>query len=133
MLIQPLFLNILKISKILLFWTFWKKNWLCLASWGLFILNLYEAFQTALCKQPWSVESWLNFDLNFSFKFLYNFTGQLIKLKHLMVMVKRFEKYHHLFNLPILVTILSFHDRDSSILKKGYSAGIKIFTWCLEG
>ena len=43
-------LNILKISKISLFWTFWKKNWLCLASWALFILKLYKAFQTALCK-----------------------------------------------------------------------------------
>ena len=33
--------------------------------------------------------------------------GQLKKLKPLMVIVKSFNKYHHLFNLPILVTI--FH------------------------
>ena len=46
----------------------------------------------------------------YSFKFLYNFTGQLKKLKHVMVMVKSFDKYHHLFNLYILVTTLFFHD-----------------------
>ena len=102
--------------KDLIIWTFWKKNWLCLASWALFILKLYEAFQTALCKEPWLVRSWLNFDLNFSFKFLYNFKGQLKKLKLVMVMIKSFDKYHHLFNFPILVTILSFHDWDSSLL-----------------
>ena len=34
-LIQLLFLHILKISKISLFWKYWKKNWLCLASWAL--------------------------------------------------------------------------------------------------
>ena len=45
-----LFLNILKISKISLFWTSWKKNWLCLASWVIFILKLYKAFQKALSK-----------------------------------------------------------------------------------
>ena len=63
------------------------------------------------------VKSWLNFDLNFGFKFLYNFTGQLKKLKLLIVMEKSFDKYHHLFNLPIFVTILLFNDWDSSILK----------------
>ena len=125
-----MFLNILKITKISLFWTFWKKNWLSLASWALFILKLYEAFQIALYNYPWLVKSWLNFDLNFSFKFLYNFTGQLKKLKLVMVMVKSFDKYHHLFNLPILVTTLLFDDWDSSLLtikalyQNGYSAGI---------
>ena len=39
--VYSIILNILKISKISLFWTFWKKNWLCLASWALFILKLY--------------------------------------------------------------------------------------------
>ena len=34
----------------LIIWTFWKKNLLCFASWVLFILKLYKAFQTALCK-----------------------------------------------------------------------------------
>ena len=62
------------------------------------------------------VKSWLNFDLNFGFKFLYNFTGQLKKLKLLIVMEKSFGKYHHLFNLPVFVTILLFNDWDSSIL-----------------
>ena len=52
----------------------------------------------------------INLDLNFSFKFLYSFSGQLKKLKRVMVMLKNFDKYHHLFNLPILVTILPFHD-----------------------
>ena len=104
-------LKIWKISKISIFWTFWKKNWLRLTSWALFILKLYKAFQTALCKKPW-----VNFDLNFSFKFLYNFTGHLKKWKIVMVMVKSFDKYHHLFKLHILVTILLFHDWDSSIL-----------------
>ena len=64
---------------IILFWTFWKRYCLCLPSWALFILKLYKAYQTALCKQPWLVKPWLNFDLNFSFKFLYNFAGQLKK------------------------------------------------------
>ena len=45
-----LFLNILKISKISLFWTSGKKNWLCLVSWVIFILKLYKAFQKALSK-----------------------------------------------------------------------------------
>ena len=36
--------------KDLISWTFWKKNWLCLAFWALFILKLYKTFQTALCK-----------------------------------------------------------------------------------
>ena len=43
-----MFSNILKISKISLFWTFWKKNWLCLASWALFILKLYKVFQNTV-------------------------------------------------------------------------------------
>ena len=32
------------------FLTFSKKNWLCLASWALFILTLFKAFQASLCK-----------------------------------------------------------------------------------
>ena len=42
--------------------------------------------------------------------------GQLKKLKLVMVMVKGFDKYHHLFNLPISITILFFYDWDSSVL-----------------
>ena len=56
------------------------------------------------------VKVMIKFDLNFSFKFLYNFTGQLKKLKLAVVMVKSFDKYHRLFNLLILVTVLFFHD-----------------------
>ena len=57
---------------------------LCLAFWALFISK------------------------SFSFKFLYNFTGQLKKLKLVIVMVKSFDKYRHLFNLHSLVNILFF-------------------------
>ena len=44
------FLNILKISKISLFWKNWKKNRLFLASCALLIWKLFKAFETALCK-----------------------------------------------------------------------------------
>ena len=91
-LIQLLFWNILKILKISWFGAFWKKYWLCLVSWALLVLKLY------------------------SFKFLYNFTEQLKNLKLVMVMVKSFDKYHHLFNLHILVTILFFRNWDLSTL-----------------
>ena len=37
-LIQQLFFNIFEISKISLFWTFWKRNWLSIASWARFTL-----------------------------------------------------------------------------------------------
>ena len=47
------------------------------------------------------------FDLNFSFEFLYNFTGQL---RLVMVMVKGFGKYYRLFKIHTLVTILFFQD-----------------------
>ena len=36
--------------KDLIFFTFWKKNWSRLASWALFILQFYKAFETALYK-----------------------------------------------------------------------------------
>ena len=67
--------------------------------------------QTVMISKPL-----LNFDQNFSFKFLDDFTGQLKKLKLVMLMAKGFGKYHHLFNLQILAAILFFHDWDSSIL-----------------
>ena len=72
-----------------------------------------------------------NFNLNFSFKFFYSFTGQLKKLPKLnlkklpklnllvMVLVKSFDKYHHLFNLyTFWYFILFFHDLDSGVLNK---------------
>ena len=37
-LIQQLFFNIFEISKISLFWTFWKRNWLSIASWARFTI-----------------------------------------------------------------------------------------------
>ena len=84
-------------------------------SWARFILKLYKAFQTALCKLPWLIKPRLNFSVNVSFKFLYNFTRQLKKLKFVMVMVKSFDKYYYLYGLHILVTFLFFHNWDSSI------------------
>ena len=49
-----------EISKISLFWIFWKRNWLSLASWALFILlKLYKAFQAALCKA--TIKFWSKF------------------------------------------------------------------------
>ena len=50
---------------------------------GSFYLKLCKAFQTALYKYPWLVKPWLNFNLNFSFKFCYSFTGQLKNLPKL--------------------------------------------------
>ena len=44
-------------------------------------LQLHKAFQTTLFKIAMIiVKPWLNFELNFSFKFFYSFTGQLKKL-----------------------------------------------------
>ena len=45
-----------------------------------------------------------------SAKFQLKLTILIFLTKFEMVTVKNFEKYHHLFNLPILVTILPFHD-----------------------
>ena len=36
--------------------------------------------------------------------------AEVTKIKLVMVMVKCFDKFHHFFNLHILVTILFFHD-----------------------
>ena len=44
------FENFEDLKHISLFWTFWKRNWLSFASWTLFILKLYKAFQAALCR-----------------------------------------------------------------------------------
>ena len=40
----------------------------------------------------------------------YRASEKVTKIKPVMVMVKRFDKYHHLFNLHILVTISFAHD-----------------------
>ena len=99
------------------FWTFWRSQKshvlnnlkeLSPDSWALFTLTLCKAFRTALCEWPWLVKPWLNFDLRYSFKFFHK-SSKFTKNKFVMVMVKRFDKYHHLFNFHILVTILFFH------------------------
>ena len=41
---------------------------------------------------------------------LYRTAEKFTKIKLVIVMVKSFYKYHHLFNLHILVTALFFHD-----------------------
>ena len=46
----------------------------------------------------------------------YRTAEKVTKIELLMVMVESFDKHQHLFNLHFLVTILFFHDGDSSIL-----------------
>ena len=61
----------------------------------------------------------IKFRSKFQFQVLLQFYGtseNVTKIKLVMVMVKSFDKYHHDFNLHILVAISFFHDRDSSIL-----------------
>ena len=53
------------------------------------------------------------FQINLQF---YSKVEEITKIKLLMVIVKRFDKYHHLFNIYILITILFFHDWDSGVL-----------------
>ena len=53
----------------------------------------------------------INFRSEFQFQITLQFHSsaeKAIKIKLVMVIVKSFEKYHHLFNLYILVTILFF-------------------------
>ena len=73
-------------------------------------LVISSLFSSFYLNMPWLVKPWLNFDLDFSFKILYIFTGQLKKLKFGMVVVKNLDKDHHFSNFLILVTILLFHD-----------------------
>ena len=64
-------------------------------SWTIVFKNcqvLKEFIIWVLEKSKWLVKSRLNLYLNFRFKFLYNFRGQLKKLKLVMVMVKSFDK-----------------------------------------
>ena len=55
----------------------------------------------------------IKFRSKFKFQILLQFyrtAEKVTKIKLVMVMVKSFDKYHHLFNLHILDTILFFHD-----------------------
>ena len=55
----------------------------------------------------------IKFRSKFQFQILLQFyrtAEEVTKIKLVMVMVKGFDKSHHLFNLHILVTILFFHD-----------------------
>ena len=63
------------------------------------------AFQTTLCKY----NSLTKFRSKFQFRILfYRTADKVTKIKLVMVIVKSFDKYHHFFNLYILVTILFF-------------------------
>ena len=50
----------------------------------------------------------IKFRYKFQFQVPLQFYGTVEKVKLAMVMVKSFDQYHHLFNVPILVTILFF-------------------------
>ena len=61
----------------------------------------------------------IKFQSKFQFQILLRFyrtAEKVTKIKLVMVIVKIFDKYHHLFNLHILVTISFFNDCDLSIL-----------------
>ena len=50
----------------------------------------------------------IKFRSKFQFQILLQFNRtaeKVIKVKHVMVIVESFDKYHHLFNLYILITI----------------------------
>ena len=50
-------------------------------------------------------------EFQFQIRLQFYWTAEkVIKIKHQMVMDKSFDKYHHLFNPHILVTILFFLD-----------------------
>ena len=84
-------------------------------SWllGFFYLNIVYSFSNSTLQIAMISKAMIKFRSKFQFQILYNFTGQLKKLKLAMVMVKRFDKYLH-----ILVTISFFHNWVSSILNK---------------
>ena len=53
----------------------------------------------------------IKFRSKFQFHIILQFykkAEKVTKIKIVMVIVKSFDKYHHLFNLPILVTIFCF-------------------------
>ena len=55
----------------------------------------------------------IKFQSKFQFQILLQFyrtAEKVAKIKLVMVMVNIFDKYHHLFNLHVLVTIYFFHD-----------------------
>ena len=58
-----------------------KKNWLCLASWALFILKLYKVFQTALCIYTMINKAMINFRSTFQFQILLQFYRTVEKVK----------------------------------------------------
>ena len=107
-----LFLNMLKISKISLLWKFWKKNWLCLASWALFILKLYKAFQTTVqitMVIKVIIKVWSKFQSQIPLQIYW----KLQKVQTCDGNGLNFWQVPPYFNLRILVTILFFHDWNS--------------------
>ena len=61
----------------------------------------------------------IKFRATFQFQILLKFyrtSEKVIEVKLVILMVKSFEKYRHLFNLHIFVTVWLFHDLDAGIL-----------------
>ena len=63
------------------------------------------------------IKFWSKFQLQILVQF-YKTDEKVTKIKLVMVIIKikSFDKYHHLFNVHILVTILFLYDWDSNVL-----------------
>ena len=128
MLIQLLFLNSLKISKISLFWTFSKKNWLCLASCALFILKLYKAFQTTV-QIAMTVTVKIKFRSKFLFEIPLQFYWTVEKVETCDGNSQKLWQVPPSFQPSHFGYYLFFHDWDLSILNiKVLYLTNKIFT-----
>ena len=75
---------------------------------GSFNLKIVKSFSKSTVEIGMISKVMIKFRSKFQFQIPLQFYRQLKKLKLEMVMVKSFSKYHHLSNLPILVTILFF-------------------------
>ena len=93
------FENISKIS----YWTFLKRNWPCLPLWTLINSKSYIAFLAAVLLDNWKVT----------------------KIKLARVLVKGFDKSHHLCALHIFCHYL-YHNLDSVMLKYKVSVTWKV-------
>ena len=97
-------LNILEISKISLFWTFRKKNWLTLASWACFTLTLFRT-----CGKPPT-----------SFSLV---TSTNVRISHKIVWLLVSTPLPHLckFSRPCLVQVSNYWTWTRSISQKNRS------------
>ena len=76
---------------------------------------MYKAFQTTVQIAVIS-NVMIKFRSKFQFQISLQFYRTVEKVETCDGNAKSFDYYHDLFNLPILVTILFFHDEDPSIL-----------------